>query len=243
MADVATTLTTVKAVAERFDEAKELAEWVQKQKWFSRLRDIFREKHNFLFLGPTGVGKTNLIESLRTNVPVDIDRMNRTLDSSTKALKVDNTILRFIDVPGEIGKKDIRLDVIRRQFSGKITGIVNVTTYGYHEHASGNKSDALTREHTAKHQWLRDHRRMEIEATEEWVKEFSHLRSSKGLITIITKADLWWTQRDTVLKYYGDKEGEYYTALGKYSIKVLFPTARSSRDSMMTVLHPGCSTI
>ncbi|MBX9627950.1 MAG: 50S ribosome-binding GTPase [Gemmataceae bacterium] len=214
MADVVTTLATVKAVSEHFDEAARLAEWVQKQKWYGRLRDILRAKHNFLFLGPTGVGKSNLIESLRSNVPVDIDRAIRTLDSTTKTLKVDDTVFNLVDVPGDIGKADIRLDVIRRKYSGAVTAVVNVAAYGYHEHAGGTRRDAVTLKNTAKFQWLKDHQREELNATREWVREFAHLRSAKGLITVVTKADLWRADQDEVLDYYRGSAGEYHKELG-----------------------------
>jgi putative ribosome biogenesis GTPase RsgA len=51
------TINTANAVIKAFETA-------QKQGWFDILLNLFRKKHYIVVFGSTGVGKTNLIESL-----------------------------------------------------------------------------------------------------------------------------------------------------------------------------------
>lgn len=58
--------------------AKEFVKLAIKQGWFEKLVTVFQKKHKILLLGSTGVGKTNLVQSLTEVTPKAIHHMNRT---------------------------------------------------------------------------------------------------------------------------------------------------------------------
>jgi putative ribosome biogenesis GTPase RsgA len=55
-----------------------LLEAAQEQGYLDRLLASFRRKHRILVLGSTGVGKSNLVASLKRQAPRVIDRLERT---------------------------------------------------------------------------------------------------------------------------------------------------------------------
>lgn len=89
--------------------------------------------------------------------------------------------------------------------TGTIAGIVNVVSYGYHE--SRVDRNVATIGGKASHEYLEKKRAEEIETLSEWMELLADNSVVGWLITVVTKADLWWDQRDKVLEYYS--EGPY----------------------------------
>src|SRR5215212_1337325 len=82
----------------------------QKQGWLDNLGNLFRRRHYILVLGSTGVGKSNFLASLKTLVPVAIDRMRRTTDVvPTSNIRLGSDLFRFIDTPGQEFHKPRRM--------------------------------------------------------------------------------------------------------------------------------------
>jgi hypothetical protein len=102
--------------------------------------------------------------------------------------------------------------------AGGISGIVNVVSYGYHEYRIGSKN-AVDSSGKVSEDFLRTHRETEIAAVQEWTPILGGQEAADWLITVVTKADLWWDRRDEVLEYY--RSGSYYQSLG--SAKSLHP--------------------
>lgn len=131
---------------------------------------------------------------------------------------VDNVPFNIIDTVGQDSRKPDRISAIRDNMNS-INLIINVVCYGYHEYATG-KDYAFTVKGELKRRYLSDNRKLEIEQLKEWTEILCGHDVAYKLITIITKADLWWDKQKEVIEYY--KEGDYYKSLG--SCTQLHPT-------------------
>lgn len=191
--------------------AIKLIHLAHKQGWLDKLVTAFRKKHRIIVLGTTGVGKTNFLESLTEIVPKAIDVMNRTEFSKKNHIKILKHPFIFIDTPGQEMHKSRRLAAIREAMSNRISGVINVVSYGYHE-SRAIKKPTFGSDGTVQGDFLTVQRQNEIEAVHEWTPLLGDPNVAKWLITVVTKADLWWNQRDEVMTYY--QTGPYHTALG-----------------------------
>jgi energy-coupling factor transporter ATP-binding protein EcfA2 len=165
------------------EAALDLIDKARKQGWFDKLIDALRKKHRVLVLGATGTGKTVFLESLTEVVPKAIDMMNRT---------------EFVE------KYHIRIS--RQPF------IFIVVSYGYLESRAIEKPEIKINGKVSE-AFLKEQRQLEIDMLDEWIPLLGGAESAGWLITVVTKADLWWRQRDKVLTHY--ETGPYYEALGE----------------------------
>jgi len=119
--------------------AVELIKIAVKQKWFKKLINVFKKKHKVLVLGSTGVGKTNLIESITEITPEIIHHMNRTEFIKNHHIEISKKPFIFTDPPGQAGHKHERnkgiIDILKMK--SPVAGIINVVSYGYHEYRIG----------------------------------------------------------------------------------------------------------
>ncbi|HYW07126.1 MAG TPA: hypothetical protein VE913_09235 [Longimicrobium sp.] len=69
--------------------------------------------------------------------------------------------------------------------------------------------------------FLEERRKVEIAALSEWLPVLGSIHTINWMITLVTKADLWWDRRDEVLEHY--TSGEYGRALE--SVRELSPSA------------------
>jgi energy-coupling factor transporter ATP-binding protein EcfA2 len=184
----------------------------EKQGWLDRLTTALRKKHKVLILGSTGVGKTNFLESLTDLVPKAIEQMNRTEFAEKHSIKIAKQPFIFVDTPGQIEHQSRRIAAIRDAMRGDIAGVINVVSYGYHEWRIGQKSvfDASS---AVREEFLKQHREKELESLREWTTLLGGRETVGWLITVVTKADLWWHRQDEVFDYY--RSGAYYAALGE----------------------------
>ncbi len=190
---------------------KEVYQLAKKQGLLDRLVWALRKKHRILVLGATGTGKTNLITSLTEWIPQVIDWMNRTEFEEHHRLKIAGNPFVFIDTPGQALHKPARVDAIRQAMAGRVEGIIDVVCYGYHE-GRGKRSEAVTQDDRANPDYLEARRTTEIQGLNEWTPLLGGDRTAPWLLTVVTKADLWWDRHTDVLKYY--ESGEYVDALG-----------------------------
>src|ERR1700754_1711743 len=198
--------------------ALELISTAHKQGWLDRLITAVRKKHKVVVLGSTGVGKTNFLNSLTESIPSAVDIMNRTEIAKKHRVKIQKSPFIFVDTPGQEPHKSRRLKAIREALASHISGVINVVSYGYHEYRIGSK-DAVDDNGIVSEEFLSAHRAIEIAALEEWIPVLGGPEAAGWLITVVSKADLWWDRRDEVLEYY--RTGAYYEALG--SAKSLHP--------------------
>ncbi len=185
--------------------AIKIFELAQRQGWLDKLLLALKKKHRILVLGSSGAGKSVFLESLTEALPAAIDRMNRTEFAQEHSIKLGKSPFVFIDTPGQIHHKERRLAAIRDALVKPIAGVINVTAYGFHE-GKVAKKDALD-DGKARESFLAAKRLEEIEALREWLPLLGSRDTVGWLITAVTKADLWWAERDKVLEHYSS--GDY----------------------------------
>jgi hypothetical protein len=148
--------------------------------------------------------------------PDPIARANRTVVRTARVLKLKGNPFRFIDTPGDTSSamKDERIDAIRESISarGGIAGVINVVSYGYHEYQV-TKEKIFLADGSVDPAFLIKHREIEIQQLDEWTPLLGSPITVDWLITVVTKADLWWDQRNAVHDHY--TSGIYYKALGQ----------------------------
>lgn len=189
-----------------------LFEKAEKSGWLDNLVDVFRRKHKILVLGLTGTGKTNFLISLTETTPQAINLMSRTRFMQKHKIRIQKNPFVFVDTPGEKGKEDERRKAIKEAMRDGVKGVINVVSFGYHEARQHEKKNVFNRDGSVKEKFLKDRRREEIDFLQEWTPLLGDADISGWLITLVTKADLWWGQREEVLKHYSS--GQYFNKLG-----------------------------
>ena len=204
--DPATSKGSIEIIATLLREAEKLG-------LFERLLTVFKTKPRILLLGCTGTGKTNLLASLSNPHPVAIRHDDRTIYTEAKNLILDGHPYRFIDTTGDVERGKDRTQAVREAMSarGGIAGILNVVCDGYHEYAVP-RSEVFLEDSVVKPEYLEFHRHEEVNQLAEWSTLLGDPLTSHWLITVVTKADLWWDRSEQVLEYYG--KGTYFSGLG-----------------------------
>lgn len=194
--------------------AKEVLDFIEeadKRGWLDRLKQSFRKKHCVLILGSSGVGKTNFLASLKDNMAEAVEALNRTEFVQRNRISLSNEPFIFVDTPGQELHQSRRIQAIREDMGHGIDGIINVTCFGYHEGASGKKN-VFEEDGSVRQDFLEQNRSNEIRLMNEWSDLLGDPKTAGWLITLVTKADLWWDHEDEVLNYY--RTGNYFEALG-----------------------------
>jgi energy-coupling factor transporter ATP-binding protein EcfA2 len=197
---------------------KGIYDLAKKEGWLDKLVGLFKKKINVLVLGSSGVGKTNLLDSLTTLTPDIIHHSTRTRDTTFSSLKIEDIPFKFIDTTGQENNSSLRSRAIRENMNS-LNIVINVACYGYHEYSTGKKN-AFLADGSISNDYLVENREKEINAVKEW-SEILGGNAPYRLLTIITKADLWWKNQEEVYNYY--EKGEYFKNLG--ACKQLSPMA------------------
>lgn len=192
--------------------ARKFLETAVKEGWIDRFLNALRRKHRVIVLGATGVGKTNLIHSLTEDAPKAIHYMNRTEARENHVIKISDQPFVFIDLPGQRLHVSRRKQAIQQAMAQGIACVLDVVSYGYHEYRIG-KAKAVTRTGEPREEFLAKRRETEIRALAEWTPLLGSRHIGRRLITIVTKADLWWGQQSEVFRHY--ESGPYKSALGE----------------------------
>lgn len=175
------------------------------------LKSLGRKQKKVLLTGTTGVGKTLFIDSLIKDIVEAIPRSERT-QAIIKTKRRDKHIRYvLIDTPGGhsnfifTSKKIIDLILEKRPV------VINITSYGYHEYDLLKKEISKnvflsTDKNIINKKYLENHRELEYKRLLEW-KNFFQIINPSWFITVMTKADLWWNDKEECLEYY--KKGKY----------------------------------
>jgi energy-coupling factor transporter ATP-binding protein EcfA2 len=192
--------------------AVELAKRATEEGWLDRFRDIFRRKHRVVLLGSTGVGKSNFIKSLVEPLPEVISTLNRTSFPKRHRLKIDAQPFEFIDTPGQVLHAPRRMAEIRR-LAGKRgnLGVVSLVAYGYHEYAV-DISEVFDSANNVQSAFLETHRQIECDFVKTWSPLLIDPEITQWVITLASKADLWWSSHRQVEQFYSS--GAYLQSLG-----------------------------
>ena len=179
--------------------------------WIDRLKTMFRKKRRIVVLGSTGAGKTQFIRSLSKQIPDLILNTDRTKFNIAQTLDLANQLLLVIDdTPGQAGHNVERSKAVREAML-RGHGVINVVSYGYHEWDIA-ADQALTKADEPRQNFLQSQRQVEIDQLAEWNGLLSAGVENPWLITVATKADLWWEQRTPVREHY--ESGPYFAGLG-----------------------------
>lgn len=214
--------TTILTGAKAATTAISLSKQAKELGLLDRLINAFKKKHKILVLGATGVGKSQLMNSLVNEMPQAISNMNRTEFKDDIYLKISTNIFVFVDTPGQEHHKSRRMEAIRDAMKEGVEGIINVVSYGYHESRVG-KNVVFDDKGKIKQEFLKERRKVEIDLLKEWTELLGDKETSKWLITLVNKADLWWHDKEKILSYY--ETGQYSKSLG--SAKILSPSVVS----------------
>jgi small GTP-binding protein len=200
------------------------------QGFFNQLfSELFGSNKKILVLGDSGAGKTQFINTFSEKLR-ELEVFNRTNAAVKTYAKVDGFSVKFFDTPGEIAKSQIRNKEIKEMVSKQnYEGIINVVSYGYAERED-DKQFTFDKNNQLNLKKLEDKRKAEIELLDDWMK-YLDVSKVKWVITLITKADIWWDNLDDVYNYY--LYGAYRRAIDDAFYKYRYP--------QMTYFMPFCS--
>lgn len=198
-------MTTSLTAIEAFTQLYRLAEDEDLRK---RIVNFFKHKDKIVVLGSTGTGKTNLLNSLEVAAALveAVPAMTRTEATEERGVIVDERPFKIIDTPGQAGHVSQRQKLYRELANERPIRVINVVSFGYHEYASGH-GEALDDEGQVRGAWLERHRDNELTAMSEWLPLLGNREVTKWVLTVVSKADLWWNEHEAVLEYY--RSGEY----------------------------------
>jgi hypothetical protein len=179
----------------------------------SGLPDAGQPKPSVLILGPGGTGKTTVGRMLAGEYELLFDALGEyeeSLGIESYSL-VDDPGVEFVVAPGQQLRREATWpDLHAGIVAGKFRGIILLAPYGYHslgeisvkQHKlyEGNQSRFLQA-------YLADRRDQELAVLRELMPHIKTSHHRMWLLTLVGKEDLWWPQRNAVVKYY--KEGAY----------------------------------
>jgi len=213
--DLATAAAVMKVVSATVKTANDFG-------WIDRLRRLFSTTHHVLLLGSSGTGKSQLLTALEDLLPEAISGYARTQVRENREVMISSKFFNFIDTPGhggppghlhdEGGATQARRAAIKEAFGKPLAAVINVVSYGYHEAKPPAPAEAFDADRNISESFLEINRAREIKAMEEWVGMFGHPHAPTRLITVVTKADLWWSRRAEVLGHYS--KNSYFKSLG-----------------------------
>jgi len=177
-----------------------------------KIRDALKKKEHLIVLGASGTGKTNLIISLNSAAGlIDAEwRMNRTGATARKSVRIDGKPFQVIDTPGEDLHESDRLRAVREVAARPLVRIINVVSYGYHEY-DVDPFQVIGSNGLPHPSFLQNRREEEMKALHQWIPFLGDRSITKWVLTAVTKADLWWHEKDRVLDYY--RNGNYNKAM------------------------------
>ena len=183
----------------------------------SIVRRIKNGKLNIAIFGAGGTGKSTLGKVLAGEFGLDNILQPYRISSRTEELKLDSNIpSSILIVPGQPGFLNEWDEPLRKISNSQIDLIINVVSYGYHsftrsgylnyqnhpDYQPGMTVDNFVATHSGKN------REMEIELLNKMAPQLSLVhRKRTVMITLVTKQDLWWVNRQVVQDYY--QSGDY----------------------------------
>lgn len=178
-----------------------------------KLAELFKKTGRITLLGSTGSGKSNFLKSLHASSGL-IDPVSITARTQTNVqhkVSIAKSPFVVVDTPGQALHQAQRLDAIKKALADTPTRVVNVVSYGYHEYPTAQ--NALDADGNARKEYLEFHRDQEIAACTEWLQLLGDSTTTKWVLTVVAKADLWWDDYYAVKRHY--EEGVYAQQLAR----------------------------
>jgi hypothetical protein len=195
------------------------------------IKEFFSKPSPIIVLGSSGCGKTNFLASLAASagLVLPVAREDRTEDVEESRVKILDRPFILADTPGQRAHKHIRIEAIREALADRPLRIINVVSYGYHEYRTPQIEDAVDPDGRPRRDFLDRHQVEELAALEEWLPIIGDRDSIQWILTVVTKADLWWEQSQGVLDYY---------ETGPYADLII-----AADPKLHHVVRPYCSVI
>jgi hypothetical protein len=168
------------------------------------IKEFFSRPDPILVLGSTGSGKTAFLRSLATSASViaSIPRWQRTEQVERARIKIGDRPFLLTDTPGPRAHKHLRDKAIREALADPPVRIMNVVSYGYLEPKVPLPSDAVDEDGIPRSEFLAQGRLDELANLGEWLPILGDRDCTQWILTIATKADLWWDDEQAVAHYY-----------------------------------------
>lgn len=187
---------------------KDILEFAEAQGFIRNLLELFRQPINCLVFGISGVGKTNFLKSLSSNSIIILSDDDKTMFRKRYGVTIEKIQFRFVDTPGDDMYSSERHGALIEAMNLAKFAVINVACYGFRERERYRSIAVSGTE--IQNSFLSDSRKEEISAISEWYHIVSGARNM-FVVTVVTKADLWWGDREKVLEHY--EKGEYAKAL------------------------------
>jgi len=176
-------------------------------------------KVNVVFFGPGGVGKTTLALFLTDN---DNFRKPEYIESGRdEKIKIGKNIIgNYWVAPGQTRRIEKYWPQIYRAISaGKTKIIINIVSYGYHSIEQSITSHKELKDYYKSGMneerfikvYLEKRREEEIRIINELKHRIKDTKVEIKMITLVTKQDIWWNEREIVKEYY--LKGDYNEAI------------------------------
>jgi hypothetical protein len=192
----------------------EILKIAKREGWLRHPIDLFRTKNRALLLGSTGAGKSQFLRSVPEIVSTAISQAARTEFSTVARFEINGALFDFIDTPGQLEHRPRRDEATKDAIKRNLKGVINFVSFGYHEY--GAPPEKVFLEGIVRPEYLEEHREREINLLAEWAP----LLSTEWVLTVVTKADIWWNDRLAVAEHY--ERGAYKARLDQ-----IFPNATS----------------
>jgi hypothetical protein len=159
--------------------------------------------------GAGGVGKTTLAKYLTGDSTYIHPAYEESATDEKKKIG-KNIIGHFWVAPGQERKMDTYWPEMYREISrGKVQRIINVVSYGYHSvdpkinytEMKNYFEEGISQEEFLM-KYLEDRRKLEIKTIADLSHRIKDSKNPVSLITLVTKQDLWWKDRDSVSEHY-----------------------------------------
>lgn len=172
-----------------------------------------RGRLRIAIFGPGGTGKTTLGHFLAGNFEVGQASAAYTESFEVETFKLKGDLVcNLIVPPGQELREYHWTDLYRDLAAGRSGGVINVVSWGYHSIQELSYRDTkyfkagMTKDQFFK-TYLQDRRAREEEIINNLTPRLIDAKGRVWMITLVTKQDLWWNQRNAVSKHY--TEGAY----------------------------------
>lgn len=165
--------------------------------------DFFSKPISIVALGISGAGKSNFLTSVQDLNSEIVSYLDRTKFVTVRKAKMGGLRLHFIDTPGHEGYSTQRKEAVINSIKTPRTIFINVTCGGYVEHERPIE-DFFDASPEVLSRTLNAQKELEIAQLLEWIGLVTSDGEKRKLITVVSKADLWWNDRASVLRHYED---------------------------------------
>ncbi len=176
------------------------------QRHLSRLRN--KGELQIVIFGSGGVGKTSLANLLIGKSRLgDIPAQYRESPGIEKLTLPGNLACHLLVAPGQPDARDVQWpELYRRLGKGNARLIINVVAYGYHAIPGSFRDIPIYENYTDAEAFFtiftRNRRDEEVQLLEELFPRLCDAPDPLSMITLVTKQDLWWPDRNEVKSFY-----------------------------------------